>query len=50
MAVPLSDTEKVIMIFGLAQLQCRHVTVDTEIKSKHTANAILKQSGINYKF
>ncbi|MCM1541052.1 MAG: type II toxin-antitoxin system HicA family toxin [Blautia sp.] len=28
----------------------RHVTVDTKIKSRHTANAILKQSGINYKF
>ena len=27
-----------------------HVTVDTKIKSRHTANAILKQSGINYKF
>ena len=28
----------------------RHVTVDTKIKSRHTANAILKQSGIDYKF
>ena len=28
----------------------RHVTVDTKIKSLHTANAILKQSGIAYKF
>ena len=28
----------------------RHVTVDTKIKSRHTANAILKQSGISYKF
>ena len=28
----------------------RHVTVDTKIKSRHTANAILRQSGINYKF
>ncbi len=28
----------------------RHVTVDTRIKSRHTANAILKQSGIDYKF
>ncbi len=28
----------------------RHVTVDTKIKSRHTANAIMKQSGINYKF
>ena len=27
-----------------------HITVDTKIKSLHTANAILKQSGINYKF
>lgn len=27
-----------------------HVTVDTKIKSRHTANAILKQSGIDYKF
>ena len=28
----------------------RNVTVDTKIKSRHTANAILKQSGIDYKF
>lgn len=28
----------------------RHVTVDTKIKSRHTANAILKQSGIEYRF
>ena len=28
----------------------RHITVDTKIKSRHTANAILKQSGIELKF
>ncbi len=28
----------------------RHVTVDTRIKSRHTANAIMKQSGIDHKF
>lgn len=28
----------------------RHVTVDTRIKSRHTANAILKQCGIDYRF
>ena len=28
----------------------RNVTVDTTIKSRHTANAIMKQSGIDYKF
>ncbi len=28
----------------------RHITVDTKIKSRHTANAILKQSGISYRF
>lgn len=28
----------------------RNVTVDTRIKSRHTANAVLKQSGILYKF
>ncbi len=28
----------------------RHVTVDTKIKSRHTANAIMKQSGIDHKF
>ena len=27
-----------------------HVTVDTKIKSRHMANAIMKQSGIDYKF
>lgn len=29
--------------------QC-NVTVDSKIKSRHTANAILKRSGIAYKF
>ena len=28
----------------------RSITVDIRIKSRHTANAIMKQSGINYKF
>lgn len=28
----------------------QHVTVDTRIKSRHTANAIMKQSGIDHKF
>ena len=28
----------------------RSVTVDTKIKSRHTANEILKQSGIDYRF
>ena len=28
----------------------RNVTVDTTIKSRHTANAIMKQSGIDHKF
>ena len=28
----------------------RHVTVDSKIKSRHTANAILKQCGIDHKF
>lgn len=28
----------------------RHVTVDTKIKSRHTANAIMKQSGIEFRF
>lgn len=28
----------------------RHVTVDSKIKSRHTANAVLKQCGIEYKF
>ena len=28
----------------------RSVTVDTRIKSRHTANAILKQSGIGFRF
>lgn len=31
-------------------LSNRHFTVDTRIKSRHTANAIMKQSGINHKF
>jgi len=28
----------------------RHITVDSKIKSRHTANAIMKQSGIKHKF
>ncbi|MEL7656170.1 MAG: type II toxin-antitoxin system HicA family toxin [Bacillota bacterium] len=28
----------------------RHFTVDGKIKSRHTANAVMKQSGINYRF
>ena len=28
----------------------RHVTVDSKIKSRFTANAILKQCGIDYRF
>lgn len=28
----------------------RHITVDSKIKSRHTANAIMKQSGITHRF
>ena len=28
----------------------RHIAVDSKIKSRHTANAIMKQSGIDQKF
>ena len=28
----------------------RHMTIDTKIKSPHTANTIMRQSEINYKF
>lgn len=28
----------------------RNITVDIKIKSRHTANAIMSQSGINHKF
>ena len=28
----------------------RYVTVDGKIKSRHTANEVLKQSGIDYRF
>lgn len=31
----------------ISKIRC---TVDTKIKSRHTANAIMKQSGLNYKF
>lgn len=34
----------------LSPLNGRHVTVDSKIKSRHTANEILKQCGIKYKF
>ena len=27
-----------------------HITVDGKIKSRHTANAVLKQSGTEYRF
>ena len=28
----------------------RHITVDSKIKSRHTANAIMKQSGSDHRF
>ena len=28
----------------------RNITVDSKIKSRHTANAIMKQAGINIRF
>ncbi|MBR1579762.1 MAG: type II toxin-antitoxin system HicA family toxin [Selenomonadaceae bacterium] len=28
----------------------RNITVDGKIKSRHTANAVMKQSGISYRF
>ena len=28
----------------------RHLTVDGKIKSRHTANAIMKQAGISHRF
>ena len=28
----------------------RHIAVDSKIKSRHTANAIMKQSGISFRF
>lgn len=28
----------------------RHITVDSKIKSRYTANAIMKQSGIDHRF
>jgi HicA toxin of bacterial toxin-antitoxin, len=28
----------------------RHITVDGKIKSRHTANAILKQAGVDHRF
>ncbi len=31
-------------------LNGKNVVVDTKIKSRHVANAILKQSGIDYRF
>ena len=31
-------------------LNKRNITVDSKIKSRHTANAIMKQSGINFRF
>jgi hypothetical protein len=31
-------------------LTLRNFTVDSKIKSRHTANAIMRQSGINFKF
>ncbi len=31
-------------------LSSTHITVDSKIKSRFTANAIMKQSGISYRF
>ena len=34
----------------LSPITNRHVTVDSKIKSRYTANAIMKQAGIDKKF
>ena len=39
-----------VSILNYSPISNRNVTVDTKIKSRHTANAILKQAGIDYKF
>ena len=31
-------------------LSGKHIAVDSKIKSRHTANAIMKQSGIKFRF
>lgn len=31
-------------------ITCINITVDGKIKSRHTANAILKQAGLDYRF
>ena len=53
----LSDNKCVFVRHGkgdhdiwYSPLSQRHITVDTKIKSRHTANAIMKQSGIEFKF
>ena len=28
----------------------KHITIDGKIKSRHSANAIMKQAGVDYKF
>ena len=33
-----------------SEITKRHFTVDNKIKSRHTANAIMKQSGVKFKF
>ena len=35
---------------GYSSITNKNVTVDTIIKSRHTANAVMKQSGIDYHF
>ena len=50
MAVPFTGMAKAITKSGLARSPNRYFTVDGRIKSRHTANEILKQAGIGKQF
>jgi len=49
-AAPSLVTEKVITKSGGARSRQRPIVVDAKIKSRHTANGILKDAGIALRF
>jgi hypothetical protein len=42
--------EKAIMKYGSAPISGKRFPVDSDIKSRHTANEVLKQAGLGKEF
>jgi hypothetical protein len=49
-AVVSSGRAKAITRSGFSPITNRHFVVDQQMKSRHTANAVLKQAGISQKY